>query len=484
MTVETLALGFFANLGWASLAMLLVLAVRRPFVATFGAGAAYALWLLPALRLVMPPLPSFAPDLPALAPPETLVVWVGEAAAPLPASAGPTPWLPLLLAFWALGAAGFLAWQFLSYRRFLTELSLSSRSIGAHRGLPLIESGAVQGPVALGLVDRRIVVPADFATRYTAEEQRLALDHEAVHHRRGDLWCNHLGLLILALNWFNPLAWIAFRAFRADQELACDAAVAAAASAEARHDYACALIKSASRPGLIATCPLNHADQLKRRLKMMKQHKVSRLRLVGGAAAVTLLAGAGLALGSPGFAQQGSIAPEAKQERGEQRDERREERVIIRTHRIDGDHRGHGEHRRQRSSGHAGHGDHGDHDRHVVIRTRRHGEGGTGTHESHGEHGLRVFNLHRGGHGGDGDHAGHLLMADCDGERTDVSEGEGNERTRVLLCSRGGNATPAERAERLQGVRDRLARDEDLSAEHRARIGAALDREIARLRAQ
>src|SRR5205814_402324 len=84
-------------------------------------------------------------------------------------------------------------------RRFLTELSLSARAIGVHRGLPLVESAAVQGPVALGLLDRRIVVPADFETRYSVEERRLALDHESIHHRRGDIWWNHLGLLILAL---------------------------------------------------------------------------------------------------------------------------------------------------------------------------------------------------------------------------------------------------------------------------------------------
>ena len=474
---------FFANLGWASLAMLLVLAVRRPFAALFGAGAAYALWLLPALRLVMPPLPSFAPDLPALAPPETLVVWVEDAAAPLPAASGWEAWLPVLLAAWALGAAGLLAWQFLSYRRFLTELSLSSRSIGAHRGLPLIESGAVQGPVALGLLDRRIVVPADFRVRYTAEEQRLALDHEAIHHRRGDLWCNHLGLVILALNWFNPVAWIAFRAYRADQELACNSAVAAAACPQARHDYARALIKSASRPGLIAACPLNHADQLKRRLKMMKTHKASRLRMVGGAAAVALLAGAGLALGSPSFAAQDS-APETKQERSETRDERREERVIIRTHRIDGEHRDHSDHRRrQRSSVQADHSDHhaehGDHERHVIIMRNPGGESGSGAHQGHGDHGVHVFNLQRGpgGHGGHGGHGAHIAMADC-------GEGEGSERTRVVLCTRGDNATPAQRAERLQRVRDRIAGDDELSAEHRARVGAALDREIARLRGQ
>jgi hypothetical protein len=75
--------------------------------------------------------------------------------------------------------------------------------------------------------------------------------------------------------------------------------------------------------------------------------------------------------------------------------------------------------------------------------------------------------------------------SDCgEGQRTDVNEGDDHERTRVILCSRGGSATPAERAERLRQVRDRLAGDSDLSAEQKARVTAALDREIARLRGQ
>ena len=276
----------------------------------------------------MPPLPGFGPAMPSLVPPETLVVFVGDAAAPLPPHGGPGQWVPWMLAIWAGGAAVFLVWQFLSYRRFLTELSLSARAVGAHRGLPLVESSAVQGPVALGLLDRRIVVPADFETRYSAAERRLALDHEAVHHRRGDIWWNHLGLFILALNWFNPVAWLAFRAFRADQELACDARVAAAASSEARHDYARALIKSASRPGLIAACPLNHADQLKRRLKMMKTHRSSRARMLAGAAAILALGGLSLAFGSPGLAQQdGTTQPQPPA--ATPAPERHEERIII-----------------------------------------------------------------------------------------------------------------------------------------------------------
>jgi len=406
------------NMAWASVAMLLVLLVRRPFARLFGAGPAYALWLLPAGRLLMPPLPSLG-DVPSLVP-SFMVVTLSEAPAPLAAAAGPS-WLPALAAAWLGGAAAFLVWQWLSYRRFLTDVSLSSRSVGGHAGLPLVESAAVQGPLALGLLDRRIVVPADFGLRYSEGERRLALEHETIHHRRGDIWCNLAALLVLALNWFNPIAWFAFRAFREDQELACDAAVARAAAPGARHDYARALIKSASRPGMIAACPLNHADQLKRRLKMMKDHRSSRLRLLGGAAAVTLLAGVTATLGSPGIAH-----PHPEGETKE-----RTERIVIMTHKGDAA-AGDAEHR---------------------VRIR------------HGEN-------------------GEVVVPDCDpADRTEVNEGGDDQRTRVILCTRG-TASPAERAERLQRVRDRLAGDDDLSAEQRARITATLDREIARLRGQ
>ncbi|MBV9882990.1 MAG: hypothetical protein JO276_08285 [Sphingomonadaceae bacterium] len=456
-----------ANMAWASGAMLLVLVLRRPFARLFGAGSAYALWLVPALRLAMPPLPSFAPDLDPV-PSQTLVVFVTDAAAPLPPDGGPGQWVPWLLALWAGGAAAFLAWQFLSYRRFLTELSLSARAIGAHRGLPLVESKAVQGPVALGLLDRRIVLPVDFGSRYTQRERRLALDHEAVHHRRGDLWWNHLGLLILALNWFNPVAWLAFRAFRADQELACDARVTASASSEARVDYARALIKSASRPGLIAACPLNHADQLKRRLRMMKTHRSSRARMLAGAAAILALGSVSLAVGSAGYAQ--PAAQTQTETRTESQSgaaasgepQRRVERIIIRT-------------------------DHGDH---PGAAAEHHGPAGTAT-----ERRERVIVMdHRsdGGHG-DGDHhamAMHhdgdmheIVIPDCaGGQRDEVNEGTENNRTRIVLCSRGGEASPAERADRLAHVRERLANDSELSAEQKARVLAAIDRQIAQLR--
>jgi len=45
----------------------------------------------------------------------------------------------------------------------------------------MIESAGVDGPLALGLLNRRIVVPTDFQTRYSDAERSLALDHERYH---------------------------------------------------------------------------------------------------------------------------------------------------------------------------------------------------------------------------------------------------------------------------------------------------------------
>src|SRR5207253_9928162 len=124
---------------------------RRPFAAVFGAGPVYALWLVPVLRLVVPPLPSWGMvELPNLIPPSTVILIAEDMAAPVPPSGGPGQWVPLLLALWAAGAAAFLLWQVWTYQRFVRSVLRDSRKLGDYRGLQLIESGAVDGPISLG----------------------------------------------------------------------------------------------------------------------------------------------------------------------------------------------------------------------------------------------------------------------------------------------------------------------------------------------
>ena len=70
-------------------------------------------------------------------------------------------------------------------------------------------------------------VPADFAARYSADEQDLIIAHERQHAARHDPAANALLALLQCAFWFNPLMHLAASRFRFDQELACDAAVMA-----------------------------------------------------------------------------------------------------------------------------------------------------------------------------------------------------------------------------------------------------------------
>ena len=300
-------------IGWAletlaasTALMLLVLALRRPVAAAFGARIAYALWALPALRLVLPPLPGWspfwatAPVAPVIAVPAVDPV----AAATFASPAEPALDLLLLLALvWVVGGFIWFGWQMLRYRRFVARALGDSVPLEDDGPVVVLVSPAVAGPMAAGIRHRRIFLPADFATRYTADERRLALAHENAHHARGDLLANLAGLVVLALHWWNPVAHWAWRAFRADQELACDATVLAGAAPEHRLAYGRAVLKSACGATPAAACAMNHKNQLKQRLVMMKPRSLGAARLFTGALSAFALIGGGLVLTASGSAQ-------------------------------------------------------------------------------------------------------------------------------------------------------------------------------------
>lgn len=300
--------------GWAvealiasALLMALVLALRAPVRRAFGAQAAYALWALPAIRLLLPPLPAdwreaaAAPISAAGQAVTVLVVPVDAPAAAAVASAAPgLPWGAIAAGAWALGAAAFFAWHLTSHRRFCARLLAEARLVDEVAGVRVIESGAASGPLAFGVARRFVAFPRDFAERYDADERALALAHELGHHARRDLLANWAALAVLALHWFNPLAWRAFHAFRCDQEFANDARVLAGRSRTDRHIYACAILKAAHGGAVSAACHLHTIADLKGRLRMLSTVRPSRRRLAAGSTAVAALIAGGLALTASG----------------------------------------------------------------------------------------------------------------------------------------------------------------------------------------
>ena len=292
-------------IGWAlsgavavSLLILAIVALRGPVARAFGARAAYALWAAPLIRAVMPPLPALS--LPAPAGPVSLAP-VRMMLIQSPASSGWTLG-DAIVAAWLGGAALFLAYHIIRHHRFIAS-ALGQGHALAIAGIPydIVASAAVEGPVATGLVHPLILVPLDFSKRFDAEQQRLALLHEQLHHRHGDLWASAAALIVTGLLWFNPVAHLALRAFRRDMEAACDARVIASSGAEAAPLYAETILRCAARPIPRSLCALTTIDELKGRLTMLKSNPNALRRSAGLVLAASLTVG-GLALSGPAFA--------------------------------------------------------------------------------------------------------------------------------------------------------------------------------------
>jgi beta-lactamase regulating signal transducer with metallopeptidase domain len=68
----------------------------------------------------------------------------------------------------------------------------------------------------------RIVVPVRLWNRFPKQERIAVLHHELCHLRRGDLWMSAMAHFVVALHWFNPLAWLSAKRFDESAEWACD----------------------------------------------------------------------------------------------------------------------------------------------------------------------------------------------------------------------------------------------------------------------
>ena len=298
-----------------SVLMLVVLAIRVPVAARFGTRAAYLLWLAPALRMIMPPLPTFLFNAPAQQVQQAVIVMTGVTSPADMSSVVPESgivWPIVLASLWLGGAAIFFARHIFAYRRFVNAALALAEPVAPGKAIGIRSSAAITSPLAFGIIGKTIIVPHDFATRFDAVEQRLALAHELAHHHRGDPAVNLAALAMLALHWFNPVAHIAHRAFRLDQEAACDAIVLHSASPSERHAYGTALFKAATGPVPLALCAMAGTSTLKTRLRRIASHRTAGGMLVpGGVVALTLVSAGLLLTASNGVAARSTEAATA-----------------------------------------------------------------------------------------------------------------------------------------------------------------------------
>lgn len=264
------------ELSWQAGVLALAVMLARLALRRAPKWAVCLLWVLVAVRLVLPfslqspvslqaaqsPVTAALYELPqtqeaAQKTDEVLSGGSAEPVTPLPpaeiVTAQPVPALKpvmtvsLLAAIWLAGVVMMLTYMLVSYlgiyRRVRTAVRLEDN---------VYRCGAWGTPFVLGLLRPRIYVPEGMDD--AALPQVLA--HERCHIRRGDHLVKPLAFLLLALHWFNPVLWAAYVLLGRDMENACDERVLRGVDGAGRAAYSRALVACAVRQRPAAVCPL------------------------------------------------------------------------------------------------------------------------------------------------------------------------------------------------------------------------------------
>ena len=323
----------------ASIAILLMIPLRKLFRKQLGNSAICFGWLLVAIRLLCPlslPNPFIREIRPAFLSDETIRPIAGQIKVRLVDAIGDVGRLfwqagnkegysrmqaaadgvdyngyPQTIAWIILiGAACVLLWFGFSNIRFrkklragrieeisggLKEMYLNVCKERKVRPVPVYFTDPVPGACLVGVFRPFIVLPVITAP----EDVKNVLTHEICHLKNRDHIWNILRMLCCAIHWFNPLVWLAASMSRTDSELRCDDRVTEAMDEQERKDYANVLVYAAARKsmpgiGVMATGMTMTGKRLKNRVLGVIQNRkpIRAFAFVFMAVAFTCLVGA------------------------------------------------------------------------------------------------------------------------------------------------------------------------------------------------
>ncbi|WP_448212731.1 M56 family metallopeptidase [Colwellia sp. MEBiC06753] len=271
----------------------LLLILRSSVLNQLGANVSYLAWLIIPASLIVPSieLPNWFAAINHGQSIQQYFVFADTVAL--------THWyLPIIEYAWAVGGVvlfSYWCFQYFTFQHFTimkseqycqlsTNQKLPHKAQVINKFLPIYISSEVFSPMLVGVIKPKLMLPDNFEQLFTEEQQEMILEHELCHYQRGDMVWNCLALLILALFWFHPLAWLAFSRYRRDQELSCDQAVLARKHISYRINYSKALLVAAENAPPLGFAQLSFKEYgdknvMFERIKLIK-HKPKSSKVV------------------------------------------------------------------------------------------------------------------------------------------------------------------------------------------------------------
>lgn len=158
--------------------------------------------------------------------------------------------LMFLIGIWLTGSAIFVCihlYSYLHYRRLLQRdgtrikdqrllklLRELSDELHLTQKVSIVKYAVADSPMMIGFLRPVLVLPTE---TYSDEALYYILKHEMVHFMRHDVYWKLLFVLANAIHWFNPAVWLLHKEAVVDMELSCDERVVLRADHKSKIAY-------------------------------------------------------------------------------------------------------------------------------------------------------------------------------------------------------------------------------------------------------
>ena len=281
----------------SSSVMILVILVLRLFLLKRLPKRCFRLlWILAALRILIPFSFTFEVEIEAEKPadiPQTVYIDTSDAiyssdeAEIEAADFDFTVIIKSVLLIGTIISAGFLISAYARMRKIARHAdTLAIKYAKCMRGVQIRTGNGASTPFSCGVFRPIIFIPSQMLT-LDATRLELIIAHEQRHIKNGDQLVKWLIAAALCLNWYNPLVWVMWQLANRDIEIACDEAVVSGGTSN--YDYALCLIAAEEARMTSAVCSFG-APVLNERIELiMKSKKLTVCSFIGAGLILTMM---------------------------------------------------------------------------------------------------------------------------------------------------------------------------------------------------
>lgn len=167
----------------------------------------------------------------------------------------------------------------------LQEIFLEiQKELNIKKQIRFICSEYCRSPVTSGVIFPTVWFPAYYEREMDKKAFRYMIKHELLHIKRNDILVKYLGLLVVAIHWFNPLSYFLYHELSAIGEMYCDNGVLQDKGEVGRREYGELLIQAASRKApdnsyslFVGIADKGHQRTMKRRIMEMRNIRKNKM---------------------------------------------------------------------------------------------------------------------------------------------------------------------------------------------------------------